>query len=264
MNGRDIIKKISLLMLMFGALLILLNLLGYVVAPNVLDEKFSQQPKQDGIPGYAFQTHDTSLLIDMLEKPMAKFDLEKVNNEIFGAIVHTDRRRIQPYENWLLWLAGKMYKPLARTQSPARIVSGEGAFCSEVAAVMNHVATLNGYQARFIELNGHVVSEVLTETGWRVADADYGVTYPVGIKVLEGEEGSRLIRQALLSRGYNEDNIVGYTKLVQSPEDNEILSVGMAMSPRLYLVETTTEVLKWIIPLLAIILGVIGIKRHRS
>ncbi len=264
MRSRSIIKKSSLLMVMFGVLLILLNFLGYVIAPNVLDKKLLQKQKLDGIPGYTFQTHDTSMLIAMLEKPMDKFDLEKVNNEIFGAIVHTNLRRIQPYENWLLWLAGKLYEPLSRTQSPERIVSGEGAFCSEVSAVMNRVATLNGYQARFVELHGHVMSEVLTKTGWRVADADYGVTYPVGLKVLEGKKGPHLIRQALLSRGYKEDNIVGYTRLVQSSRNNIVRNVGVDMSPRLYLVEKTSEVLKWVIPLLLMILGGIGIKKTRG
>lgn len=255
-------KIASILLIVSGIVLVFLNLFGFVLGVTVIDKNYVQS--HDAIPGYSYQVQDISKLRKMLEKPMSHFDLEEVNNTIFESIIHSDRRRIQLYENWLLWFGGKIYAPLGQTQLPHRIVSGEGGLCSEVSAVMNSIAETNGYQARFIGLNGHVVSEVLTDNGWRVADPDYGVTYPVSIEILESEEGSDLMRKRLHSRGYKDETIKGYIKLFQSLEDNTLTEVGAAMSPRLYAIETASEILKWVIPIIAIILGIIIGKKHTT
>jgi len=255
----EITKTASALLIVSGMVLVSLNLLGFVLGVSVIDENIGQS--YDAIPGYSYQIQDISMLHNMLEKPIPHFDLENVNNTIFESIIHSDNRRIQIYENWLLWFGGKIYAPLGRTQTPHRIVAGEGGLCSEVSAVMNSVAKINGYRARLIGLNGHVVSEVLTDDGWRVADPDYGVTYPVSIEILESEEGSGLIKKRLQNRGYKDETIKWYIKLFQSSEDNTLTEVGAALSPRLYAIEKASEILKWVIPMVTIIFGIIISKK---
>jgi hypothetical protein len=162
----------------------------------------------------------------------------------------------------LLWLAGKFYEPLSRTQNPERIVAGEGGLCSEVAAVMNSIAMRSGLNARFIGLNGHVVSEVQTVNGWRIADPDFGVTYPGSLKLLEGENGPVIIRNVLKTKGYRKDTIDSIIKLFQSSEDNVVMDINVALSPRLYKLELFAEWLKWIIPVFLLFIVFIFMKKQ--
>jgi len=248
-------KTASNLMIVTGLALMLVNTLGLVLGVSVVDE--NHEYMNDLIPGYSYPVQDTSRLKGMLKGPVSSFDIEGVNNLIFESIAHSDNRKVQIFENWLLWLGGKFYEPLSRTQNPRRIVSGEGGICSEVSTVFNSIARLNGFETRFVGLNGHVVSEIRTDNGWRVVDPDYGVTYPVGLEVLEKKEGDPLMRQLLKNRGYREETIDGYIQLFQSSEDNKVTEVDVALSPRLYAIESATEWLKWIIPMIIIFLGFI-------
>ena len=230
------------------------------MSPSVIGKDNDNREK--AIPGYDYPTQDSSKLRDLLDRPMDNFDLVAVNDIISASLVHSDKRRIQLYENWLLWLGGKLYEPLSRTQDAERIVEGRGGLCSEVSAVMNRIAERNGLEARFIGLNGHVVSEIKTETGWRVADPDYGVTYAVGLGYLEGENGPQTMKSALSGMGYNDQTIEYYIKIFQSSEDNGVSDVGIALSPRLYRAEMIAEWLKWIIPVLLILAGISCTRKH--
>jgi len=247
-------------MIVTGLALILVNMLGFVLGISLVGENYEYLG--DSIPGYSYPVQDTSALQDMLGQPLTNFDLESVNNAIFESIIHSDERKIHMYENWLLWLGGIFYEPLSRTQNPRRIVLGGGGLCSEVSAVVNSIARLNGFETRFVALNGHVVSEIRTENGWRVVDSDYGVTYPVGLEVLEEVEGAPLMRQLLKNRGFNEGTIDWYIQLFQSSADNTVTEVDVAFSPRLYAIELSAEWFKWIIPIILIFLGFISSKRH--
>ena len=249
----------SKMMIMLGVGLMLLTTIGFVPRVSEIDENYEYT--SGAIPGYSYPVQDTLRLQGLLEKPMTNFDLESVNNVIFESIIHSDKRKIHIYENWLLWLGGTIYEPLSRTQNPKRIVSGGRALCSEVSAVFNSIAKLNGFEARFVRLNGHVVSEIRTDNGWRVVDPDYGVSYPVGLEVLEKREGMPLIRQLLKYRGYKEHTIDFYILLFQSSEDNKVTEVDAALSPRLDAIEIASEWLKWVIPTILIFLGMFGSKK---
>ncbi len=253
-------KLISSISIAMGLMLLLINAIGIAINPSLIDKK--QKHVSGSVPGFYYQIQDTTKLHSMLRRPLKIFDLDVVNEAIFNSIIHSDQRRIQIYENWLLWLAGKFYEPLSRTQNSERIVAGEGGICSEVAAVMNSIAIRNGLNARFIGLNGHVISEVQTVNGWRIADPDYGVTYPGSLKLLEGENGPVIIRNVLKAKGYRKDTIDSIIYFFQSSEDNVVFDVGVALSPRLYKFEIFAEWLKWIIPVLLLFIVVIYMKKH--
>lgn len=237
-----------------GLALIAINILGFVISPSVIGK--DNDNRENAIPGFDYPTQDSSNLFDLLDRAMDNFDLVTVNDIISASLVHSDKRTIQLYENWLLWLGGKFYEPLSRTQDADRIVAGRGGLCSKVSAVMNRIAERNGLEARFIGLNGHVVSEIKTENGWRVADPDYGVTYDVGLGYLEGENGPQTMKSALRGMGYNDKTTESYIKVFQSAEDNVVSDIGIALSPRLYRVEMIAEWLKWLIPVLLLLAGI--------
>lgn len=243
--------------LAIGVLLVLVNFLEYVLELNPVSKGAGEFGGK--VAGYDYSIRGKSQLLEMLERPVGHFDVANVNNIVFETIAHGGDRKIQPYENWLLWLGGKFYDPLSRTQNPKRIVSGSSALCSEVAAVFNSISGLNGLDARFVSLDGHVVSEVHTADGWRIVDPDYGVAYSVGLDVLETEEGVPLMRKALVDRGYSAETVRQYIDLFQTSSNNKVAQVGAALSPRLYVVEIVSDYLKWVIPLVILLLGFVSI-----
>ena len=123
---------------------------------------------------------------------------------------------------------------------------------------------LNGLKTRFAGLNGHIVSEILTDRGWCIADPDYGVSYPSGLKGMEKKENGPLIRQKLTKRGYKKKVIDEYIERFQSSGDNTVTEIDVALSPRLYVVERAAEWLKWIIPLIMIFSGLIFSKENTA
>lgn len=252
-NRQLVASKLRALMILTGILLTVTNVIGLSLDASVIDYKQPHSSKD--IPGYNYPMQSTSTLEKLLEQPMEKFDIITVNKEIFRSIAHSDKRKIQLYENWVLWLAGKFYEPLADTQMPERIVSGEGALCSEASAVFNSIAKLNGVKARFIGLDGHVVSEVQTDKGWRVVDPDYGVIYPVSFQDLKKKQGASIIRNELKKSNYDEEVINWHIQTYQSSQQAFISPVDIAISPRLYVVELASGWLKWIIPLMLLIYG---------
>ncbi len=248
-------KLLPLLLIMLGAVLIILNSLGGVLNVNVVNEKVSESSRQ--VAGYNYPLQNTLMLQKVLKTKSedSAFDVKQVNNLIFESLVHSNNRTIHPFENWLLWFAGKFYEPFSRTQDPNRIVLGKGGLCSEVSAVFNHIANINGLETRFVSLGGHVVSEVLTEGGWRIVDPDYGVNYPVGLKGLERAEGVVLMEEMLNERGYSKAVVKRYIEVFQTLGDNTVSESNVAISPRLYSVELVAEWLKWIFPAMFILLG---------
>jgi hypothetical protein len=258
MNKGSCRQIASKLMVVTGSALVLVNILGLAIGTSVVEKNYEYS--NDLVPGHSYPVQDTLKLQEMLRESMTTFDLEDVNDTIFESIIHSDKMKIHLFDNWLLWLGGRFYEPLSRTQNPRRIISGGGGLCSEVSAVLNSIARLNGFETRYIVLNGHVVSEIRTEYGWRVADPDYGVTYPVGLETLEKNDGAPLMRQLLRNRGYDENTIDLYIQQFQSSEDNMVTDVDVALSPRLNTIELASEWLKWIIPTLIIILGAVARK----
>lgn len=243
-------------MIAVGLVLMLLNMISFVIP--VKPTKPVDKNLNDLVPGYDYPVKDnTSMLQSMLKYPLEHFDLETVNNTIFESIVHSDQRKIHVYENYLLWLGGKIYNPLSRTQNPRRIIDGKEALCSEVSIVFNSIARINGFQTRFIGLNGHVFSEIKINDVWRIVDPDYGVTYPVGLESLEkNKEAIILMRSKLENRGFRKEEIDNYIQIVQSSEDNTVFEVdAAALSPRLYAVELASEWLKWIVPMMLMFFG---------
>ena len=139
------------------------------------------------------------------------------------------------------------------------IVNGGTAICSEAAAVINQIAFINGFDARFIALEGHVISEIETNNGWALADPDHGIVFPVGYHELltKDEEDIRgIITELLNDRGFIEgETIDWYFNALISTENNVVQTIGEAQSPRLYTLEKLAPLLAWLASLVAVFIS---------
>lgn len=179
-----------------------------------------------------------------------RFDLHHATHLIHRGTTHSDDRRIRFTENWLQWSAGRFYEPLRHTQNTQRLIAGTLANCSERAQILKTFAETAGHPCRFIGLDGHVLLEVLTDHGWRVADPDYGVVFSMNFDALVRPENATFIQTALALADHAPDVVDQYVSLVGTTSDNVVLPVGQPLSPRLFLVEVACDWLVWLIPLL--------------
>ena len=65
-------KKVSMLLILSGIVLVCLNLFGFGVGVRVIDKNYVKS--HDAIPGYSYQISEISKLRNMLEKPMPHYD----------------------------------------------------------------------------------------------------------------------------------------------------------------------------------------------
>lgn len=257
-SGRGDRQRLAASCGLLGLALLAVNLAGLFADPA---GKPPGTPAEKAVPGFHAILQPPTELLRRLEDEHPTFDLEDDTELVFRSLAHSKDRRLSFSENWLLWLSGKVYEPLGKTQDPDRIAAGGEGLCSEASIVLNALARRAGREARFVSLYGHVASEIRTEEGWRVADADFGVTFPVGLGGLEGEGGEELIRAALTPMGYPPEKIRWYVEVFRTAEDNRTSKPGVVLSPRLALAEQAAEVLKWFLPLLLLAVALLALTR---
>jgi hypothetical protein len=185
----------------------------------------------------------------------APFDLTSATHLVHNATTHSDERRIGLTENWLQWAGAQCYPPLGRTQSTRRLIAGRFANCSERAQILKTLAEAAGMPARFIGLNGHVLLEVQQQGQWQVADPAYDLVFSENLEQLEQPSATAGIRQRLSDAGHPPEVIDNYVAIMQSAEDNVVLPVGAALSPRLYRAELACAWLAWLLPVGSILAG---------
>lgn len=176
------------------------------------------------------------------------FILDEATLAVYNGTKHESTRVIQFHENWVQWLASFAYHPLRRTQNTELLIEGQTAECSERAQILKTIAEDFGYSCRFVGLGGHVVLEVADDGDWRVADPEFGITFPVDVTRLASPLQEPAIVESLRSRGINDEQIANYLSILQSEEDNCRLPIGEAISPRLRMLEDACGWLAWIIP----------------
>lgn len=184
-----------------------------------------------------------------------EYELNEAVARVHAGTVHSDGSAVGLAENWLQFVLSRVYPPLARSQNTARLIEGGEGDCSERSQILKTISEAAGLPCRFVGLGGHVVLEVQVAGAWQIADADYGVVFPVGLAVLEQDSAEPLIRDKLALARHSPDKIQTYAEIVQSRGDNVTLPVGMPLSPRLHLAELACDWLVWLLPLACLVMG---------
>jgi hypothetical protein len=251
----------SMTLLFMGTALLGLDLAGLLLEPPSSEPTLVPQAQQ--VAGFHYSVSSNAELLRRLSAPDGVFSLEATNDLVAMTIRHVEDRRLAIYENPLMWMAGKLYDPLSRTQNPYKVAKGAEGLCSEAALVLTAIAKLHGVPARLVGLSGHVVSEIKTPQGWRVADPDFGITFPATVRDLEGPKGPPMIEQALRSRGYDEAAVKHYVRVFQTASDNVAAPIHAPLSPRLAKLEACAEWLNWILPIAFLAVGMLLLGRSR-
>ena len=219
-------KKMKKVTLWFSFLTFLvtftLNILSLFYVP-LDDYEWVQKNVKKPIPGYSNRIRDISEIHEELSHFNMDFNVRRATDLVFESLVHYDGRRIDIRENWLLWGLGFMYEPISRTQDPLKLVSGGVAICSEAAEVLSYIAKNHGFLSRLIGLGGHVVTEIQVDSNWYLADADYGIVFPMSyapLISLNPKDSYKIIKDLLLERGFGQKAANGYRDILLSIIDN--------------------------------------------
>ena len=243
--------------------LLLINIAGIFLHPS-FDTVDSIQKR--GTPGYQHPVSDKVLLLTMLK---VKGDtgntsfVDSATRKVFYSMFHTDERRIAIYENWIMWLAGKMYRPAGRTQDAALLVKGGAGNCSERTQVLMDIFKLNGLNFRIIALNGHVAEQVLFNGQWMVTDPDYGLVYKGDMQQMATEQGLMYADSVLAANGFDKTMREKYLYFWKTGNDNILSPLNKMSSTRLYKAERISQWLRWIIPTLILFTCIIPWKRKK-
>ena len=220
---------------------------NYYNSLNIKHEQLNNEINVDVVPGYHTRLREIDEIKKLINNQQKKFDIKKTTSLVFESLKH-ESRDILIFENWFLWFLSNLYDPLKKTQNIERIVDGGVGICNEVSAVLNEVALLNKIPARFISLEGHIISELKINNEWILADADYGIVFPFGYEKIFANDlqyTKETVRRLLTERGFDFKTIQKYEEVLLSTENNTVHKIGEAISPRLMLIETFGDIFKW-------------------
>src|SRR6476620_4416275 len=102
-------------LIFIAVFLLLVNIAGFFYHP------FYYTPLSiynGGIPGYDHPVSGKTGLLKMLQEKGDTNNnsfVDTATRKVFYSMFHSEDRRIEFYQNWIMWLAGKFYQPAGRT-----------------------------------------------------------------------------------------------------------------------------------------------------
>ena len=171
------------------------------------------------------------------------------------------------FSNWILWTLGKLNPTFAHIRDKSTLVSkGHSIFCGQASFLLMSLANDIGIRSRHIGLNGHVVMEAFYDGGWHLYDPDLEVVAKNAFgKVLSLSE--LMEDQYLLGKAYGGPKIAAIP-LILTTEDNTFMTYPPGTwftwkSQVLYLAEKVANYLKYLVPLSALLIGLVAARRKR-
>lgn len=121
--------------------------------------------------------------------------------------------------------------------------------CSQAAIVTAGIFAAMGYQTRLLGLNGHVVAAVDDI----IVDADLGVILPFDIDAAQKNPGS--VAAFYEAAGHSADSAHGIAEIF-GVAGNRIFETAFAYRPKMYVIEVVAYVMKWLLPIMLMVVGV--------
>lgn len=185
-----------------------------------------------------------------------------------GVTLHT------PFSNWMLWTLGKAHPALGALRNPVSLLKrSESALCGDISFVLMKLAQRAGIRARHVGLFGHVVMEAWYDDGWHMYDPDYEVVpledsgAVLGVTAMSGDEA--MVHKVYSAKLTNISRVQTIVEIYSSREDNSFISYPPGSqfewkTQVLLHMEQASEYLKFIIPLLMVLLGTLVLAPRRA
>ncbi len=162
------------------------------------------------------------------------------------------------FTNWIMSAGGLFNNNVSFIRVPDGILKyGQGALCSEVSYILLRLAENVGIPARHIGLNGHVVMEAWYDNGWHMYDPDNEIVPKTRQGVASVEALSR--NESLLKQYYGHIPDIERTFRVRRDHNYAAYPPGSQFvwkAQLLMIIETITEVVKFVIPGFLMVAGI--------
>lgn len=240
--------------LTMGVVLLVINLVGYfhytvidADTPNVLDEN-PRTISEAEFWAKAYRANGE----DMEEY------VARLSWLVSERMLLIDSAHVKPtvFENWIVWLYAQKLGHYEWIDTKRAVRLG-GGFCSQHAIIFNNILREQGFEARILGVNGHVLNEVLIDGTWRVYDPDYNVVFTESLSDLERDPNRA--RDVYLENGRPEDEAIHWSEVFGSASDNWHFRSARMYNVANYLVEKAAFKLVWLIPLVLLLIGALGL-----
>lgn len=274
-----LVKKISVGLIVLGAAGLLVSLLGEVTSlgqyQNSPPRSWEQFDKQ-----LVLETPDLGTLLkrsNALTKNLPTHSEQEKMLAIYNLVInrfsHGDQAKYNLFSNWIIWLMGKIDTNFSYIRQPNSLVEkGHSALCSEQAFLLQTLAENQGIRTRSVGLDGHVVMEAWYDNDWHLYDPDLEVVPLMKNQTIlsldELAKSPNLVQKYYAGRG-DDGYIKAIVGIITSRENNSFSSY-----PKLVLFEWKSHILfhfekianfmKWIIPIIFLIIGYWLIKNKRK
>ncbi len=245
-------KTLAAILLVFAAALLLLNIYGLTLG------QYPQPPKSEWDMGPSDRVL-ASLSVSQLYRQRDEQDeayFQRITRQVDQYLLHGYNIPIKPWDNYLLWLHDQLRSEVNyfdETINPARALKQGIGQCSQFSLILVSVLVDQGYDARVVRLNGHVVATARSRQGtWQILDANYGVVIPHELRYVEQNPQILAPIYGPIYRQIPEGVQLPMEQLYSSAENNRIFTLKQQRGAKAYYFESLAEYLIWVLPLLAI------------
>lgn len=268
LKSSTLIKVIATLALVFGILLLSLNLYGLTQSIRKPGLGVVDYGQLRFIPDEVWSYDDSLNAIAQLDsKNSASRIAERANMVVNKSLVHVDWERVDPeeyrqlvpvWENYFLHLVGRFsglpqFERYHYSDYRRNIKRGIG-ICGDASTILSSILDKYDIDNRIVSFDGHVIVEYVKEDGKRsLLDPDFGVDIGASLDELIKNPESKKSRY--LSAGYSESEV---EYLFEAYNDRySIFDNTYEFMTLRYIFERLSYVLKWVVPLVLIVLAMI-------
>lgn len=167
-------------------------------------------------------------------------------------LISSEHTKPSFFENWILWSWAQIlgHHEWLDTQRAIRLGGG---FCSQHAIVFSNILRHQGIDSRILNLNGHVLNEILIDGQWKVYDSDFNIAFNVSLKELE--DNPRKVFDAYINIGQTEQEARHWQSVFQSHADNWHFRSSKSYAAQAYFFEHISFFLVWFIPVTFILIA---------
>ncbi|MEZ6020801.1 MAG: hypothetical protein R3F17_12085 [Planctomycetota bacterium] len=173
--------------------------------------------------------------------------VRELNRLVFESLAHAPAAPAGFRENWLAWALAQVDEELVRPQEPINVARGGRGLCHDSVAILVELAEQRGFEAKMLDLRGHVLACLQHQDREWVSDPDFGIVYPGSIRDLRQPAGIEWVRRSLAERGFAPRLADAYVAALETEGDDRFIP-NARLSPRLAWLERLLSWLAWTIP----------------
>ena len=252
----NILKKVALYF-SFGVLLA--NFYGYIFPLKTYLDESSKVFHKNKIP--LLEPRSTKIDLKKIDlKNISEKDLIEINYLFAGSVKHywPTFNLFEFSENWIIYILQRIELQIKKNKTLKlerfnweRIIERGYGLCSQISLAMYDFFKKNNLNSLILSLGGHIVIEFKDGDRSYILDPDYNVVIDGDLNSIYAN--SDIIEEAYKSAGYNRSVIENLREIYMSKEDNMVGSRN-DYYPKLTKFYYLVNLLKWLIPILIIIL----------